>query len=298
MPTYPLLGLSVVKNEADIIEAMVRHNLRYLDHMVIYDNGSLDGTVDILHALAAETGRVEVRIDTRAGHLQKRIINGFLRTRALEYEPTQVVLLDGDELICADVDMFRDTLLNCSDPVSIGWTTFVPTATDDLSILNPALRIQHRRVKELPLYRKTTVPAPAIGQSRVTAGSHVLKRDRAVIKAAFFDEIKIAHYPVRTKNQILTKALLGHWSIRQRTGDEREGRQWHQIAAKYLENGRMDDDDFFEVAKMYAAKQAPELIHQPLGYDTSLSLKYFDLGRIDPLFALAHFTEDLIVRKK
>ncbi|MEM1076602.1 MAG: glycosyltransferase family 2 protein [Pseudomonadota bacterium] len=101
MPTYPTLGLSVVKNEADIIEAMVRHNLQYLDHMVIFDNGSLDGTVDILRALAAETGRVEVRIDTRAGHIQRSIINGFLRAHALEYDPVQVVLLDGDELINA-----------------------------------------------------------------------------------------------------------------------------------------------------------------------------------------------------
>lgn len=298
MPTSPLLGLSVVKNEADIIETMVRHNLQYLDHMVMIDNGSIDGTIDILNALAAETGRVEVRIDGRAGHMQRRIINDFLRTHALDYEPVQVVLLDGDELICADIEMFRDTLLTCSSPVSIGWTTFVPTAQDDLSIFNPALRIEHRRVREQPLFRKTTVPAPFIGNSLVTSGSHALKRSGVAIEAASFDEIKIAHYPVRSKNQILTKVLLGHWSIRRRTDSEREGWQWHHIAARYLENGQLDDEDFFEVAKMYAARREPELNRQPLGYDTSLSLKYNDLGRTDPLFAVAHFTEDMILGKK
>lgn len=298
MPAYPLLGLSVVKNESDIIETMVRHNLRYLDYMVVFDNGSIDGTTAILNSLAAETGRVEKRIDARGGHIQRGIINDFLRTHALEYEPAQVVLLDADELICADVEMFRDTLLNCSDPVSIEWTTFVPTANDDLSILNPALRIQHRRVRERPLYRKTTVPAPAIGQSLVTSGSHALKRNRGAIKAASFDEIKIAHYPVRSKKQILTKALLGHWNIRRRTDSEREGWQWHGIAARYLKNGQLDDEDFFEVANMYAAKRQSELIYEPLSYDTSLSLKYHDLGRSDPLFALAHFTEDLLLGTK
>ena len=298
MPTSPLLGLSVVRNEADIIETMVRHNLQYLDHMVMIDNGSIDGTTDILNALAAETERVEVRIDARAGHIQRRIINDFLRTYALDYEPVQVVLLDGDELICADVETFRDTLLTCSAPVSIGWTTFVPTAKDDLSILNPALRIQHRRVRERPLYRKTTVPAPSIGHSLVTSGSHALKRNGVAIKAVSFDEIKIAHYPVRSKNQILTKALIGHWNIRRRTDSEREGWQWHHIAARYLENGQLDDEDFFEVAKMYAAKRKPELTYQPLGFDTGLSLKFYDLGRSDPLFALAHFTEDMILGKK
>lgn len=194
--------------------------------------------------------------------------------------------------------MFRGTLLGCSDPISLEWTTFVPTVHDDLSVSNPALRIQHRRIKERPPYRKTTVPAPTIGYSRVTTGSHALKRGGVAIQPASFDDIKIAHYPVRSKNQILTKALPGHWSIRRRTDSEREGWQWHHIAAQYLENGQLDDVNFFEVAEMYAAKRKTGLTHQPLGYSPSLSLKYLDLGKSGPLFALAHFTEDMILGKK
>jgi hypothetical protein len=33
-----IISLSMVKNEADIIEAFVRHNIVYLDHMDIIDN--------------------------------------------------------------------------------------------------------------------------------------------------------------------------------------------------------------------------------------------------------------------
>ncbi|MBQ1762801.1 MAG: glycosyltransferase family 2 protein, partial [Aquincola sp.] len=55
-PTPPLsaLALGMVKNEADIVEAFVRHNLHFVDLMVLLDNGSTDGTRDILEALQKE----------------------------------------------------------------------------------------------------------------------------------------------------------------------------------------------------------------------------------------------------
>src|SRR6476646_8028016 len=49
-----MVGVSVVKNEADIIEANVRHNLRYLDRIVVFDHDSCDATPRILDALAKE----------------------------------------------------------------------------------------------------------------------------------------------------------------------------------------------------------------------------------------------------
>ncbi len=48
------LGIAMVKNEADVIEAFVRHNLAFMDALVIIDNDSVDGTREILVQLIQE----------------------------------------------------------------------------------------------------------------------------------------------------------------------------------------------------------------------------------------------------
>ena len=49
-----LLGAAHVRNEADIVEAFVRHNLALLDGIAIVDHTSVDETPDILRELKAE----------------------------------------------------------------------------------------------------------------------------------------------------------------------------------------------------------------------------------------------------
>lgn len=49
-----LAAITRVLNEADIIEAFARHTAAIVSHHVFLDNGSSDGTVEILHKLAAE----------------------------------------------------------------------------------------------------------------------------------------------------------------------------------------------------------------------------------------------------
>ncbi|MGA1615027.1 MAG: glycosyltransferase family 2 protein, partial [Lutimaribacter sp.] len=72
-------GLAVVKNEADIIEAMIRHNLHFLDALVVVDNASADQTAQIVAALAQEfPGRLLLSHDPRLGHLEQQILNSLL----------------------------------------------------------------------------------------------------------------------------------------------------------------------------------------------------------------------------
>jgi hypothetical protein len=54
MTTMRLWGVSMVRNEADVIEAFVRHNLGVLDGLAIVDHGSFDGTAQILAELQRE----------------------------------------------------------------------------------------------------------------------------------------------------------------------------------------------------------------------------------------------------
>ena len=63
-----LVGLAVVKNEADIIEAMIRHNLQFLDALVVVDNASADQTAQIVGALVLVVYHLWVTEITGAGY--------------------------------------------------------------------------------------------------------------------------------------------------------------------------------------------------------------------------------------
>ena len=61
-----LVAAACVKNEVDIVEAFVRHTLTVVDHLVILDNGSHDGTCEILRALEKEGLALDVVEDSVA----------------------------------------------------------------------------------------------------------------------------------------------------------------------------------------------------------------------------------------
>ena len=111
-------GLCVAKNEADIIEAMVRHNLGYLDTLHVVDHDSADATPLILSALAAEfPDRLTWESDTTRGHVQTALINARVRPLLAETGAAQLVLLDADEFIRAEPKLFRDSLLASETPI-------------------------------------------------------------------------------------------------------------------------------------------------------------------------------------
>src|SRR6185436_15684300 len=65
-----LAGVMMVRNEADIIEASVRHNLSCLDRLAVIDHGSFDGTSEILRQLAAESDAVRIIADPSVAYEQ------------------------------------------------------------------------------------------------------------------------------------------------------------------------------------------------------------------------------------
>ena len=58
-----LFGAAMLRNEADVVESFVRHNLSLLDGLLVVDHGWSDGTSEILDALIAEGLPLEVERD-------------------------------------------------------------------------------------------------------------------------------------------------------------------------------------------------------------------------------------------
>ena len=48
------VAVTKILDEADIVEAFARHTAHYVGHHIFLDNGSVDGTVEILRQLRDE----------------------------------------------------------------------------------------------------------------------------------------------------------------------------------------------------------------------------------------------------
>mgnify|MGYP001157925244 CR=1 FL=1 len=290
-----LVGLTVAKNEADIIEAMVRHNLGFLDGLHIIDNDSADATPDILEALAIEfSGRLTWEIDRRTGHLQTAFVNAALGPLLARTGATQIVLLDADEFVRADPAVFREMLLAVRLPVLLPWVTYVPTANDDASVLNPSERITHRRRRERQQFYKVTVPAHLVGKVRVMPGNHRLRGagEDAAIKP---EGLSLAHFPVRSVEQLTSKVLIGAWNMRLRAKrGPNEGYHWHELAARVLAGQALTEADLQIVAMGYSARKATGIRPDPLAPCGTVALKYTPDGKANLMRNLAAFTESCV----
>ena len=270
-----IVGLCIAKNEADIIEAMVRHNLGFLDHLHVVDNDSADMTPPILQALQRELGgRLSWSVDPRKGHGQQAMINELLPILATQHDAAQVVLLDADEFVRADASVFRDVLLVSDQPVQLPWFTYVPTRHDDPAERNPLARITHRRRREVPQYSKITVPRRLVGEAKVGAGNHSLIAEKR-IKSEIVVGLSLAHIPVRSREQLMSKVLIGSWNMRLReTRHQNEAFHWQLLADRILAGDPITDADVQDVALTYAADVAVRLFLEPLITPGAMILRY------------------------
>lgn len=55
-----MITLTMIKNEADIVETFVRYTMNYAYKMVIVDNGCTDGSREILEKLIEEGFNIEI----------------------------------------------------------------------------------------------------------------------------------------------------------------------------------------------------------------------------------------------
>ena len=70
MDKRTIYTISSVKDEADIIESLVRYTLNFADGMVINENGSTDNTLAILKQLKSEGLNIDIIEDTKSEYVE------------------------------------------------------------------------------------------------------------------------------------------------------------------------------------------------------------------------------------
>lgn len=136
-----IYGVTMVRDEADIIGYTLDHMLTQVDRILIADNLSTDGTLDIvLDAVKRSNGRVFVRIDDDPAYNQDVKMTELAHV-AGQMGATWVVPFDADEAW-----FYLDALRSVPANVTRAYATqyiYVPTESDPTSF-NPQLAIGYR----------------------------------------------------------------------------------------------------------------------------------------------------------
>ncbi|MEP6502510.1 MAG: glycosyltransferase family 2 protein [Betaproteobacteria bacterium] len=305
-PAQPLLSalaIAMVKNEADIIEASIRHNLAFVDMMVVIDNASTDGTLAILEALRREGLPLLIIGDPVFGHFQSEKVTQAYRMVAPVFNPELVYLLDADEFVRAPSRAALNASLARLPLGSVAvlpWETHVPLpdVTPEQVLADPLATMPMRRRREEPVYYKAVLRRDPADDGRmvVDQGNHGVHRSDGVVVAQHLVEgASVAHLPVRSPAQLSAKVING-WQACQARNRTRnvpgEAYQWKQLHDRIVGGDELDAHNLLDAALAYA--QAPragrsvaaDLVHDPLPAAHG-PLRYLHLGRHSALAKIA-----------
>lgn len=225
-----LVAVSVVKNEADIIEAFVRHTRAWVDEHLIFDHDSTDGTRQILRELVREGFPLQLYTGDAVANLQQSRSNHLARLAFTERAANWVLPLDADEfLVARDRAALESTFANgpTDQPASLLLRNYSPTTTDDAAEVNPVLRIRHRQ-HGAGSTCKVFVPRVLGLREDVAAGkgNHALYQQSQHVPARALTDASLAHFALRSPHQQVLRVLTAELQKLSR-GKAHEGLDTH-----------------------------------------------------------------------
>ncbi|CAL9353146.1 hypothetical protein SUDANB95_00505 [Actinosynnema sp. ALI-1.44] len=101
-----VVGVAMVRDEGDVIEANLRHHLmNVVDEVLVVDNGSSDGTTQVLRDLDRATSRVRWTRDD--GSYRQSEVTTALAREAVDRGADWIVVVDADEFWHAEGGLRR-----------------------------------------------------------------------------------------------------------------------------------------------------------------------------------------------
>lgn len=256
-----IASISWVRNEADVIEAFVRHHSRFLDRMIIIDNRSSDNTGEILAELAKEGLPLDIRTNDSFAHLQGEALTAVLSE--LRANPPDIVIpLDADEFLWTkNSDNIRSAIeqVQQSLPSLVPWHTYVPIPTDDASETNVLKRIRHRKAAEDPQWSKVIIPKEVLRKNiKIRMGSHALVNAESDQNTEHSEvhSLFLGHFPVRSAEQIAGK-VFGGWLSQVANPKRTKGAifQWKTIFDELKSGKTVDAQMLMRLALEYGTQK-------------------------------------------
>ena len=278
-----VVAISRAKNEADIIEAWVRHTVTHVDRVIVSENDSTDDTAAILQALVDEGLPITVLKESTIGDYQASIFTRMMR----EVAPAAdwIVPLDTDEFIettpdqnasplperdeggkpttwprLADLLAQGPTTVRALPWQSMAWSSANGCARD----INPVVYVRDRLIEET-FYQKVCVPSAVAMSKTLCTGSHFMLPDGD--RGTLVPHARLCHFPLRSVDQYKLKACIAYLQSACVPGwDRKTGFQFGAIP----DIDKIDEEALAQYSRRYASHNPPEwqprTIDQPLDY--------------------------------
>lgn len=249
-------AVMLVRDEADIIRHTIQHLALQVDAIYVADNGSTDGTREILEEAEA-FGLCEVTDDPEVGYWQSRKTSALARG-ALAAGHTWVVPCDADEFWFAPPGKTVAQHLSAMGPdvqiVKAQILNHVPTSLDP-DEPNPAKRIGWRLPDPGDLPK---VACRAAADLTIGMGNHDASYDTGG-KPFAVPGLTIHHYSWRTAEQYVRKIRNGAEAYAATDMDPAYGAHWRGPALE------TDDDLMARFDKWFWADEpeAKGLVYDP-----------------------------------
>ena len=254
----------LVRDEEDIVaDNLDFHLAQGVDEVIVTDNGSVDGTLEILRAYEAR-GLVRIIVEPTDDYSQGRWVTRMARMAATEHKADWVINNDADEFWWPRAGTLRTLFEDLGGDVGavVGHrTNFVPRPEDDRPYwermtlreresLNPVgkplpPKLAHRAHPEIVVVQGNhRIKGPDVG-SEVDDGS-----------------IEILHFPMRSYAQFENKIVKGGRAYaRNKELPEKTGRTWRRLYETWEQGG---------LPAHYEASVVAEAARQDLLEDTRL----------------------------
>lgn len=294
------------KNEGDIIEAFVRLNGRICNSFFFIDD-STDHTREIIALLAKEGYDLNYLQKSEGGHNQPKPTRSYLSYVQKINNPDWIFLLDADEIIVAnDKEKLFYEIQNIPPNtfLSAEWKTYVPTTLNYFDSTNPLSECFGLREDKGIIYRKVSIPGLIANKIVTTPGNHSAKSlNRNIIREQQTNSYYLAHFPVRSVEQITVKNLIATHNLTTRV-DAEPGEGDHVFPIfRLLRNSNYDlpIESLVNIAMNYGYvydDQSPKsgILHE-LDLRDNLNLKtelrYLNFGKINVIERLDYDIERL-----
>jgi len=300
----------MVRNEADVVESFVRHNLTVVDRLYVVDHGSFDGTGAILAALAAEGLPLLLTSDASLPHFQSEVVTASAR-RAFADGADFVFPIDADEfLLVPDRALLERVLRSIPDdlPTVMHWLTWIVDFTaaaqaTPLAAAHSRVAAERHGLHKVVLGRGFAGRAAAM----IGPGNHTMWPDGPDHRPPATQPVariapqvaRLAHLPVRSARQIVNKVMLG-WLARcaSRPQDGDTAFHWRDLHEEIRRDGMPSPGRLADIAANYGVPReqwlpaaAVRRIDEPL--PVQVATRYDALMREDTDRLVAALAEKL-----
>jgi len=265
MDIIKIAAVSMVKNESDIIELFIKINSRVFDTFYILDDCSTDGTAEIIKALQSKGFKINYKKLSYGTFNQSEITTSAVRSVANLNTFDYIIPIDVDEFICPPNFFSAPELIASSmsieDAGRIPWVTYCPNSGGYFNSKAPLYENFRMRRFEPIQYYKVILGNSFAKDCTVSSGNHGAISTRFPSSSSKIISLSLYHVPVRSKEQIIRKAILGSYALAlKKNRFFGEGFHWDLMAKKIRDkNYQLNDGELLDFAIHYATQEGDAL---------------------------------------